>query len=142
MTTGVNKHNRRVAGEHITFERALPPHEEEIYFDPQTSGGLFAAVAEGQGEAATAALAQSVTETRALVRANPSDIELIHALARRIGRLGEAEAAQGDFAGAVARYDEALRLLDPFTNMAEHRSLIRTRASVKRLRHFAKAQIK
>lgn len=67
VTTGVNKHNRRVAGEHITFERALPPHEEEIYFDPQTSGGLFAAVAEGQGEAAVKALHEAGIAAAALV---------------------------------------------------------------------------
>ena len=42
----------------------------------------------------------------------------------------------------MARYNEALRLLDPFTSMEEHRSLLRTRAQVKRLRRFAKAQLK
>ncbi|MCB9523759.1 MAG: TIR domain-containing protein [Myxococcales bacterium] len=137
-------HHRKAVEIWTTLAEASPDDRalQAQLADTRADLGLALMQVEGQGEAATAALAQSVTETRALVRANPSDIELIHALARRIGRLGEAEAAQGDFAGAVARYDEALRLLDPFTNMAEHRSLIRTRASVKRLRHFAKAQIK
>lgn len=45
MTTGVNRHNRRMVEGHYRFERPLPAWHEEIVFDPQTSGGLLAAVA-------------------------------------------------------------------------------------------------
>ena len=47
--------NQIVAGA-IRFEKALPPWQEEIVYDPQTSGGLLVAVPETQGESLLKAL--------------------------------------------------------------------------------------
>jgi selenide,water dikinase len=50
MTTGVNAYNRQMVEKHCRFETELPPWNEEIVFDPQTSGGLLVAVTQAQGE--------------------------------------------------------------------------------------------
>ena len=44
MTTGVNAVNRELVQEKMRFERELPTWHEEIFVDPQTSGGILAAV--------------------------------------------------------------------------------------------------
>ena len=51
MTTGVNRAIRRLVGKHIRFESTLPAWHQEIVMDPQTSGGLLAAVRADQAEA-------------------------------------------------------------------------------------------
>lgn len=56
MTTGVNAVNRELVTAKTRFERRLPTWHEEIFMDPQTSGGLLAAVDGGDAEAALAAL--------------------------------------------------------------------------------------
>jgi selenide,water dikinase len=48
VTTGTNEGNRRLCGGRLEFGRALPRKEEEIIFDPQTSGGLLISLPEGQ----------------------------------------------------------------------------------------------
>ena len=50
MTTGVNIHNRKLVEDSTQFIKSLPPWHEQIVFDPQTSGGLLAAVPENQGQ--------------------------------------------------------------------------------------------
>ena len=50
MTTGVNAYNRKMVEKHCRFETELPSWNEEIVFDPQTSGGLLVAVTQAQGE--------------------------------------------------------------------------------------------
>jgi len=50
MTTGVNTYNRKMVKQHFQLETDLPSWQEEIVFDPQTSGGLLVAVKETQGE--------------------------------------------------------------------------------------------
>ncbi len=50
VTTGVNPHNRRLAAGKTTISAQLPNWHEEILFDPQTSGGLLAAVPEAEAE--------------------------------------------------------------------------------------------
>ncbi|MFZ7125998.1 MAG: selenide, water dikinase SelD [Desulfobacterales bacterium] len=45
MTTGANAANRRMVKGHARFDADLPDWHLEIVFDPQTSGGLLAAVA-------------------------------------------------------------------------------------------------
>ncbi|MDJ0849758.1 MAG: selenide, water dikinase SelD [Myxococcota bacterium] len=56
VTTGVNAANRALVAPHARFARSLPAAREEIVFDPQTSGGLLAAVPEARAGDAVAAL--------------------------------------------------------------------------------------
>lgn len=56
MSTGVNAVNRELVHGKARFERRLPTWHEEIFMDPQTSGGLLVAVAAGEAEAALEAL--------------------------------------------------------------------------------------
>lgn len=51
MLTGTNRKNEQMVKEHTRFDIALPTWHREIVFDPQTSGGLLAAVPEAQGKA-------------------------------------------------------------------------------------------
>lgn len=51
MSTGTNVHNRQLVQGHLRLDAKLPPWHEEILFDPQTSGGLLAAVPGPQGPA-------------------------------------------------------------------------------------------
>jgi selenide,water dikinase len=45
VTTGVNPHNRRMVQDALRFDGSWPDWRREILFDPQTSGGLLAALA-------------------------------------------------------------------------------------------------
>ena len=56
VTTGANRANRQLAGEHLRFESPAPEWQREIVMDPQTSGGLLAAVRADQAEAVLAEL--------------------------------------------------------------------------------------
>ncbi len=50
-TTGSNKANRAmVARHHLEMAAALSPMEDELLYDPQTSGGLLLSVPEGQAD--------------------------------------------------------------------------------------------
>ncbi len=49
-TTGSNKANRKIADGSWEKKRHLDRHEEELLFDPQTSGGLLLAVPASQAE--------------------------------------------------------------------------------------------
>jgi len=64
VKTGANFANRQMVSASTRFARAMPPWQMEIWFDPQTSGGLLAAVPAGQAaplleQLAAAGLAQS-----------------------------------------------------------------------------------
>jgi selenide, water dikinase len=56
MTTGSNKHNRNLVDHHMIFKKVFRKEQEEILFDPQTSGGLMVALPESQGEGLIKAL--------------------------------------------------------------------------------------
>jgi len=62
MRTGVNQLNRRLVADKARFDVQLPDWHEEIVFDPQTNGGLLAAVPESQGQDLVAALQNAGTD--------------------------------------------------------------------------------
>ena len=62
VTTGANAENREQVGEAALYEKELPGKQGEILVDPQTSGGLFAAVPETQAAAAVEALHEAGVE--------------------------------------------------------------------------------
>ena len=62
MTTGANAANRELGTPHAHFARKLPAWHEEIVFDPQTSGGLLAAVPRDQAKDLLAALHEAGVE--------------------------------------------------------------------------------
>ncbi len=50
MNTGTTAYNRQLVENHMQFEKDLPAWQQNIVFDPQTSGGLLVAVPENSGE--------------------------------------------------------------------------------------------
>ena len=54
--TGVNAANRELVRDAARFDAALPERHEEIFVDPQTSGGLLVSVPPDQGHSLLAAL--------------------------------------------------------------------------------------
>lgn len=56
MTTGVNAVNRELIEGKVVFGGDLPAWHQEIFIDPQTSGGLLVSIPEGEASAALAAL--------------------------------------------------------------------------------------
>jgi selenide,water dikinase len=67
MSTGVNAVNRELVRGKARFELRLPAWHEEIFMDPQTSGGLLVAVAPGEAEAALAALREAGVDAAARI---------------------------------------------------------------------------
>jgi len=49
-TTGSNKANRRLSQGHLEISAKISRKEEELLFDPQTSGGLLLSVPESQAK--------------------------------------------------------------------------------------------
>jgi len=67
VSTGVNAANRALIEDHLHFEVDLPAWHQEIFVDPQTSGGLLVAVPAAQGEAALGALHAAGVEAARLI---------------------------------------------------------------------------
>lgn len=44
VTTGVNAENRALVEDHVSFASSISPHQQELFVDPQTSGGLLLAL--------------------------------------------------------------------------------------------------
>jgi selenide,water dikinase len=59
VTTGANANNREYVARHHRFECDLPAWRREIVYDPQTAGGLLAALPADKAEAAAAALREA-----------------------------------------------------------------------------------
>jgi selenide,water dikinase len=56
VNTGVNPHNRRMVQDHLELRGDWPSWQQEILYDPQTSGGLLAAVDAAAADALVTAL--------------------------------------------------------------------------------------
>ncbi len=59
MSTGVNGFNQSLVADHIHFENTYPEWHQQIIYDPQTSGGLLAALPAGQVKDLITALEQA-----------------------------------------------------------------------------------
>jgi selenide,water dikinase len=67
MRTGVNAANRALIEDSTRFEKSLPAWHEEIFVDPQTSGGLLMSVPATQSESLLTALRNGgVTEAQVM----------------------------------------------------------------------------
>ena len=74
VTTGANAANREVVAPHARLAHGQSASREEIVFDPQTSGGLLAAVPRDQAERLVAALRDAGVEAaREIGRVIPRD---------------------------------------------------------------------
>lgn len=66
-TTGSNKANRQLVGRHWEAVKRMSHEEEELLFDPQTSGGLLLSVPEAVADELAAALHAAGVDTAARV---------------------------------------------------------------------------
>jgi selenide,water dikinase len=67
MNTGVNRFNENLVRETLSFAKPYPRHQQEILFDPQTSGGLLAALPHDQAESLVRALHDSDNLAAAII---------------------------------------------------------------------------
>jgi len=67
MNTGVNKHNEKLIADYVRYEKELSVHQRQMILDPQTSGGLLAAVPAEQADDLIAALSSIPTPAAAVV---------------------------------------------------------------------------
>jgi len=66
-TTRSNKANRKMAAGLLEIEKGLSPEEEELLFDPQTSGGLLLSLPPEQAEELTEKLKSSGMERASII---------------------------------------------------------------------------
>ena len=65
--TGGGVSNAEYLADLVTFDPSVPANQREVFFDPQTSGGLCIAVAPGKLSALLSALQKYGVETRAVI---------------------------------------------------------------------------
>ncbi len=81
MNTGSNGPNKEIAGAGMRIERELIWPHEQIFYDPQTSGGLLVAVPEQEAAKAVAALHDAGVAQAVIigeVRAYHDDVHLVY----------------------------------------------------------------
>ncbi len=71
VSTGVNSANRELIQDVTRFEHRLPARHEEVFVDPQTSGGLLFAIAPGDGSAVLQRLRDVGVEAATVGRVSP-----------------------------------------------------------------------
>ena len=77
-TTKSNPENRKMFNGMLEIMATLESHEEELLFDPQTSGGLLLSVPEGQADGLVSALKTAgVEHARLIGRASSSEVPSI-----------------------------------------------------------------
>jgi len=59
MNTGANRPNRQLVTDHLHYDKELPTWHKEIFFDPQTNGGLLVALPQDQCDDLLSALQDS-----------------------------------------------------------------------------------
>jgi len=62
-TTGSNKPNQKLVGKQLQIRKSLTRHQEQLLYDPQTSGGLLLSVPASQADALIAALSAAGVQT-------------------------------------------------------------------------------
>ena len=62
-TTGSNKPNQKLVADCLQIKKSLTDHEEQLLYDPQTSGGLLFAVPDSQAGELIAALKAAGLQT-------------------------------------------------------------------------------
>lgn len=67
MSTGVNHHNEALVGDYLRFASEYPHWRKQIIFDPQTSGGLLAALPADQAPGLVRTLREHAAPEAAIV---------------------------------------------------------------------------
>ena len=67
ISTGANRFNRELVEDYLKFEKSFSSWHEEIFFDPQTNGGLLISLPENQGEELLRILHDAGTEEAKII---------------------------------------------------------------------------
>ena len=67
MSTGVNRHNEKLIGAYLEYENEFSASQKEMILDPQTSGGLLAALPAKQAVELVSELQQVPTPAAAII---------------------------------------------------------------------------
>ncbi len=67
MSTGVNRHNRKLIEDYLSWEGEFSDSQKQLILDPQTSGGLLAALPADQAEELVQELARIPTPAAAII---------------------------------------------------------------------------
>ncbi len=67
MTTGVNRHNEKLIGDYVEYEKPFSAVQKQMILDPQTSGGLLVALPADQASELVKELSQVPTPAAVLI---------------------------------------------------------------------------